>query len=210
MGWHLCLFIEEMPLDSDRFLWSPRSPIHLTPGGVERNNGGMHIAGEAREIVSATLRDYPFEVARAMAGNTWRQFFMVLIDDMFTPGDMGALARDVIPLGFPAREALAMRYGLQYTDQLEAIAVPLRLPHGPVLLLSVLGATIGLWRAVRSRWREGSALALCMLAALAANAFVGGALSKPHYRYQARIIWILPLVALLVIRPPPVRQHEMP
>ena len=202
-GWHLCLFIDDMPLDSDRFLWGPRSPMNLTRERVERNDGGTQIAAEAREIVSATLRDYPLEVARAMVGNTFRQFFMVLIDDMFTPGDMGDLARHVIPSGVPEREALAMQQARQFTDRLEAIAVPLRIPHGPVLLLAVLAAALGLWRALRARWREGYALVLCMLAALAANAFVGGALSKPHYRYQARIIWLLPLVAVLVVRPPP-------
>lgn len=207
-GWHLCLFIDEMPLDSDRFLWGPRSPMNLTRERVERDDGGVQIAAEAREIVSATLRDYPVEVARAMAGNTWRQFFMVLIDDMFTPGDMGDLARHVIPSGFPEREARAMRGALQFTGRLEAIAVPLRAPHGPVLLLAVALAGFGLWRAVRARWREGAALVLCMLAALAANAFVGGALSKPHYRYQARIIWILPLTAVLLVRPPPVPRCE--
>jgi len=207
-GWHLCGFIADMPLDSDSFLWSPRSPMNLTREGVERNDGGVQIAPEAREIVSITLRDYPLEVTRAMAANTWRQFFMVLIDDMFTPGDMGDLARHVIPSGFPPREALAMQQARQFTDRLEAIAVPLRTPHGPVLLLAVLAAAWGLWRALRTRWREGYALVLCMLAALAANAFVGGALSKPHYRYQARIVWLLPLVAVLVVRPP--RPTETP
>jgi hypothetical protein len=49
-------------------------------------------------------------------------------------------------------------------------------------------------------------LLLCVLTALAANASTTGALSKPHHRYQARIVWLLPLGAALAFRPGSVRQ----
>jgi hypothetical protein len=42
---------------------------------------------------------------------------------------------------------------------------------------------------------------LFVLAALLLNAFVCGALSGPYARYQARIVWLVPLLALgLVLR----------
>ncbi len=201
-GWHLCHFIAEMPMDSDRFLWGPGSPMNRNEDGTYRLWGAESIAREAQQIVGETLRAYPLDVARAIALNTVRQFFMVLIDDMFAPQDLPDLTNLVIPEGFPLSEQLAMRNAMQFSNRLEAIAVPLRAPHGLVLLLAVALAGFGLWRAVRARWREGYALVLCVLAALAANAFVGGGLSKPHYRYQARIIWLLPLAAVLVARPP--------
>lgn len=200
-GWHLCHFTGAFPMDSDSFLWNPDSPLNRNPDGSPRADAAIRMAPEAGVIVGQTLRAFPLEVARAMAGNTLRQAVMATIDGMFTPEDLGDLATRIIPAGFPAREAAAFRDGLQYRNALEAWGEPLRAPQGLVLLLAALGAGIGLARALRARWREGYALVLCVLAALAANAFVGGALSKPHYRYQARIIWLLPLAAVLIVRP---------
>ena len=41
-----------------------------------------------------------------------------------------------------------------------------------------------------------------MLAALLLNAAICGALSGPHHRYQARVVWLLPLLAAgLLLRP---------
>ena len=201
-GWHLCHFTAAFPMDSDTFLWNPDSPLNRNPDGSPRADAAVRMAPEASVIVGQTLRAYPLEVARAMAGNTLRQAVMATIDGMFTPEDLGDLATRIIPAGFPAREAASFRDGLQYRNALEAWGEPLRAPQGLVLLLAALGAGFGLWRAARARWRDGAALVLCVLAALAANAFVGGGLSKPHYRYQARIIWLLPLAAVLVARPP--------
>jgi len=36
------------------------------------------------------------------------------------------------------------------------------------------------------------------LLGVALNAVVGGCLSEPHNRYQARVIWLVPLIALVV------------
>jgi hypothetical protein len=41
------------------------------------------------------------------------------------------------------------------------------------------------------------ALTLFLLAAVLGNALICGALSGPHPRYGARIIWLLPVAALL-------------
>jgi hypothetical protein len=44
-------------------------------------------------------------------------------------------------------------------------------------------------------------LLLFALVALGANAAATGALSKPHHRYQARIVWLLPLAVGLAMLP---------
>jgi hypothetical protein len=36
---------------------------------------------------------------------------------------------------------------------------------------------------------------------IVANAAIAGGLSKPHARYQARIVWLLPAAAVLLLLP---------
>ncbi|MFZ9635843.1 MAG: hypothetical protein ACO3EK_18685, partial [Alphaproteobacteria bacterium] len=55
--------------------------------------------------------------------------------------------------------------------------------------------------------------ALAVLVALVANACATGALSKPHHRYQARIAWLAPIAAALLLlpaRPSPARAPMPP
>ena len=61
-------------------------------------------------------------------------------------------------------------------------------------LLSSAPTLLTWWRA---RGGRQSGLVLCVLVGIGANAVATGALSGPHDRYQARIAWLLPLVALL-------------
>jgi hypothetical protein len=67
----------------------------------------------------------------------------------------------------------------------------------PVAALSLLLMPILFWLA----WRRKDAMACSLLAgvfvALCANAFVTGALSDVHGRYQSRVIWLAPFAVLL-------------
>jgi hypothetical protein len=71
--------------------------------------------------------------------------------------------------------------------------------HVPVALaamLLLLGViALGLKRA---RYADLGRLATAITLAILANAFVCGALSNPHDRYGARIVWLAPLVLLLI------------
>jgi hypothetical protein len=65
------------------------------------------------------------------------------------------------------------------------------------VLVVLLAFPVLLWLA----WRgQGLALplALFVLAAVLGNALICGGLSAPHPRYGARIMWLLPLAALLL------------
>ena len=58
---------------------------------------------------------------------------------------------------------------------------------------------------MRRRDRRYCAAVLLVLLALLGNAAICGATSTPHHRYQARIAWLLPLIAGLglAMRTPP-------
>jgi hypothetical protein len=69
-----------------------------------------------------------------------------------------------------------------------------------VFWLSVVLGLYCLWRAILLRDMRALALLLLVCAGVLANAFATGALSKPHYRYQTRIAWLLVIPPLVLLR----------
>jgi len=193
-GWYLCGFLDRLPMDSDAFLWDPHSPLAMDTQGQARPMGSVLIAPEAAEIVAATITAYPWEVFRDAMANVARQLRRVAVGDTLGDDHLALSARRMVAAGF-AGELADFDAGLQMRGVLPETAAPLLLPQLPVLLLSLMVALGWGWRG-----RVGSLLA-CVLVGLLANAAVTGALSKPHDRYQARIVWLLPLVAGLALAP---------
>jgi len=69
-----------------------------------------------------------------------------------------------------------------------------------VLLLSFLLGLYCLWRAIVKRDMRAIGFMLLVYAGVLANAFATGALSKPHYRYQTRIAWLLVVPPMVLLR----------
>ena len=204
-GWHLCAHVHRLPMDSDEFLWDPDSPLHREADGTAIFMGSVRISPEAREIVAATLAAYPLDVAAAMLRNGLRQILLTEIGDTLGNEHLDLSARRMVAAGFP-HELAQFDGGLQMRGLLADVAAPLHLPQAVTLLLAVPLALFAWWRAARAGDRPRLGLVLAALVGLAANALVTGALSKPHHRYEARIVWLLPLAALLAL--PPRRPEE--
>jgi hypothetical protein len=200
-GWHLCAFADRLPMDSDTFLWDGRSPLNRNADGSPRPMGGVAGAAEAQEIIAATLREHPGAVASAMLRNALVQLLKPRVGDTLGNEHLALSARIPIARSFPPRELAAFDAGLQMQGALQARAAPFLAPHIPVLLLSLAGGLWLLWRAMRARDTPRAALLAGALLALLANAAATGALSKPHERYQARIVWLLPLAVMLAALP---------
>jgi hypothetical protein len=200
-GWYLCAFADRLPMDSDDFLWRPDSPVNRAPDGTPRFLGGALLSTEAGAIVRETLATYPMQVAQAMALNALRQLVTAGAGDTLVADHLAAAVRPRIAEGFPARELAAYDAARQPRGDLPAAVAPFLWPHGPVL---VLGAVLTL-RAWRRAAREGDlrrlGLVVGVLVGVTANAFATGALSKPHLRYEARILWLMPIVAALALLP---------
>lgn len=201
-GWDLCAFTGRLPMDSDDFLWLPGSPLNRDAAGRPRGFGGMLLSAEAGEIVAATLAARPLAVALALARNTLRQLFLVRAGDTVGAEHLGANVRDRIAAFFPPRELAAYDAARQVRGQLPPVAQALTPLHLAVLIAALPLALLAA--------RRGEALHAAFLAAiflgLLANAFAGGALSKPHHRYQARLAWLLPVAVALVLMPRPARR----
>jgi hypothetical protein len=200
-GWYLCAYAERLPMDSDAFLWAPDSPVNRAPDGTPRFLGGALLSAEAREIVGETLRTHSIEVAQAMLRNTLVQLVTATAGDTLVADHLATAVRPRIAEGFPARELATYDAALQPRGALAAAAMPFLWPHAPVLLAGAVLALLAWWRAARTRDLRRLGLVVGVLLGVTANAFATGALSKPHLRYEARILWLMPVVAALALLP---------
>jgi hypothetical protein len=200
-GWYLCAFADRLPMDSDAFLWTPESPVNRAPDGSPRPLGGALLSAEAGAIVGETLRSHPVEVAQAMARNAVAQLVTATAGDTLVPDHLAVAVRPRIAEAFPARELAAYDAALQPRGALAEAASPFLWPHGPVLVAGAVLALLAWRRAARADDRRRLGLVVGVLVAISANAFATGALSKPHLRYEARILWLMPVIGALALAP---------
>jgi len=190
--WRLCRWVGRLPADSDDFLWLGDGPVWSDPAGP------TGLASEASEIVAATLVREPFAVLRGLLANVAAQLGRFRIGDTLVPDHLEATVGRQLRVGFPAAESISFAAGLQASGKLPAAAQAFVWPQLPLVVLSALALAVAV-AAARARQRAGFLLVVPL--ALLVNAAVTGGLSKPHDRYQARLIWLLPLAAGALLSP---------
>jgi hypothetical protein len=186
----VCRYLDRLPLNSDAFLWDSSAP-----GGVFMTVPVAEQRALSREQVRFALdviAHRPMEQATATLRNMLYQARMIGLPEFRYDRGMDAFLTTKLP----------PRYLGQHRNTL---AFHGRMPVDPtamLTLLSTLGSlvVIGLAAARGCRsWRNWStpcAAALLVLAGLLANVIICGGMSTPHDRYQARVIWLLPIAAM--------------
>jgi hypothetical protein len=175
--------------------------VNRAPDGTPRFLGGALLSAEAGAIVAETLRSRPAEVAQAMLRNTLAQLVAATAGDTLVPDHLRIAVRPRIAEAFPPRELAAYDAALQPRGRLTEAAAPFLWPHAPVLLPGAVLALVAWWRAARAHDLRRLGLVVGVLVGVTANAFATGALSKPHLRYEARILWLMPVVAAFALLP---------
>jgi hypothetical protein len=197
-GWYLCGVVDRLPMDANDFLWAPDSPVNRDAAGQARFLGGAMLSPEAGEIVAATLRAHPLEVALAVARNAARQAVTAGIGDTLGNDHLAAALRPRLVEGFPAREVAAFDASRQAQDALRDAVSWLAPVHALALAASLPLVAFALWRGggATAAW-----IAAAVLLGLAANAVATGGLSGVFPRYQARVAWLLPVLAAMLLLP---------
>jgi hypothetical protein len=192
----LCEYIDRLPNDSDKFLWSPDSPF--------RKVGSFAgYRGEGREIVVHTIVRFPLWTLNSALKNTARQVVDVRtgIAEGFASYKTSANRQhtsDEMRTYYPS-EYGAFENSRQSRGQLAHLHNLNRL-HRTALIWSLLyGCAIGLLFAKRGQWLQ-TELLVTIACAVLVNSFVSGAFSRPVSRYGNRLIWLLPLFALASYR----------
>ena len=201
-GWHMCRWAGRLPTDADAFLWEPDGPVWAPRDDGAQPGGPISLAPEAAVIVGRALRAEPLAIAGIALANTATQLITARVGDVLGRDDVGAAMLDRIAAALGPAELARAQAGLQWRDGLRQAAGALTWPHPWVLTLAALASLLAWWRAHHASDRPRLRLVLFVLVGLAANAAATGALSGPHHRYQARIVWLLPLAAVLGWRPP--------
>jgi hypothetical protein len=177
----LCPFRHQLPHDANAFLWGKSVFDQLG-----RFDG---LGDELRTIVLGSLREYPTLQAKTAIRAAARQLVRVSTGEgvvttlWHTYGIMERYTPSVIPTMRAARQ----QHGEINFRAINFVQVPIAL-----FSMVLLPAIIGLSRR-RADFARFGLLAGTTMAALLINAIVCGALSNPHDRYGARLIWLAPL-----------------
>lgn len=195
-AWALCAERAKLPVPSDDFLWSD-APA-LTVFQAANSERQRRMSREDKRFAAAVLMSDPLAVVGTTVGSAFVQLVSFDLDNFnYSQAHQAVLQR---------------KYPEAVASQIAATrAANGTMPTGFVLsatiAVTVLSLALLAYWAVRvfgSRYRRASAemqfVALAVLSVFA-NAAVCGGLSGPHARYQMRLIWVLPVVALAFAQP---------
>lgn len=185
----LCDLQNRLPDNANDFLWHEDSPLNDIGGwkGAEP---------ELAALVKATILAYPGSFMTTALKATGEQLLTIRSGDGLT--EWHDMTRRVFDTMLPTQQDLEFNAARQQKKDISPdLFTALNLLHVPVGYLSMIGllGVIG-WGLRRDR-HDLAALALFVTLALLGNAFINGALSNPHDRYQSRMIWLATMVVAM-------------
>ena len=179
----ICNYVGNFSEDSDDFIWGDKG-IWQTADEDTRKK----LSEEEFRFVLAVIRAYPRAQLSKSAANFWGQLNAFGLWDLDASDWVKEVFEETLPGGLPrylksrqARNALPFDFftNVHYWTVYAS-------------LVAIGGFTIVLWRRKPAQLRG---LCLAIFPVVIANAFVTGAMSTVEDRYEARIIWLVPLVA---------------
>jgi hypothetical protein len=200
VGLVACRYLDRMPRDSDAFLWSykPQEGVFSTePIAVQRE-----LAKQDMRFAVATLGYDPFGVIGSSLRSVARQVTLTDLNLFNAASVMGEGLSSSVPASVAA-EIRASRFGrnsmpVELSRWLNLVSACI----AALFLAAVVAGRTGERRLARTRAAAG-----LLLAAVALNASVTGAMSKPHDRYNVRVLWVLQLAALAILVTRSDRKH---
>jgi hypothetical protein len=185
--WELCKHVAELPDNDDLFLWEEGG---IWPSATPAQQSAL--LHEEMPLALATLRTYPGALIQVSFSNFISQLSGFGLDDFdnnnYMQANVGAVLRNARPAYDRSLQAHNATPWQPFTA-VQNITV--------LLSLAVLAVCLpALLRKAEPRWMG---LTLIVLATLLFNAAVTGILSEVDSRYQACIVWLLPLLAGLLL-----------
>ncbi len=187
LNWIVCRSVGNLPENSDVFLWSEGS---VWQSCTDRECD--ELVREEMPLVLGTVRAYPKEQLERSMSNAWDQLSQFGVRDLdavdWLPAEMGRAIpsqKQSYEASRQSRNGLSLKF---FSDmQFWAVMVSLAMIAGCAMLL-------------RGRMpRRLVELAVPMMGMVVANAVVTGVMSMPDDRYEARVIWMIPLIAVLCV-----------
>jgi hypothetical protein len=186
LKWALCSHVQQLPMRENDFLWSD-SGVWSVASPAERDE----LRAEETPFVLAVVRAYPLQQAKRSLQN----FYFNLTHfgpDEFYPTDSWAMR-------MMDERGLYIKQGYLNSKQIrDGMPRKLfdRLQQGTVVASIVLLLLFTRWVIKNSDMIAG--LSVITLYFVVVNAFLTGVFSCFNGRYGGRVIWLLPLLALLL------------
>jgi len=182
----LCDYVQKLSVDSDDFIWGPNGVWQSVP--IETRE---RLQKEEIPFVLATLRAYPSAQLSKSAHNFWQQ----LTTFSFEP-DASDWTLKEFDTVLPNQRAAYLRSRQSQNDLAFDLQTPIQ--NWTVIVSLAVIAAFALRQFRRPPPRLMS-LAAVIIPMVLANAFVTGALSTVEDRYQSRVVWLVPFLALILL-----------
>jgi hypothetical protein len=190
IGYRICGSLDHIGREHNFFLWAPTGPLYAELGGPKA------WTPEARAIILGVLAEDPIGVLAGTARNTLHQLLTIASGDGLEPWRGLPGPEPVIARYFPG-EHHAYLASRQQMGELYTFVHRLTPIHAGAFCLGLVGLVV---LTFRRGWSLAEfALAVLLLAAIVGNAAITGGLSGPADRYQARLLWLSPFIALVVL-----------
>jgi hypothetical protein len=187
-NYKLCQFAGSIPTSTGEFLWNSNSPVYKTDGWYDRD-------GEYKMIIQKTFlesRYLSLHIQESLKA-TAKQFFNFEAGDGLSNKENEHF-RKYFPFEYNSFLISDQNYGLLNFKELNE-------RQHFILAISAIALGFMIWlpslNQLLSSFQSGAILFIILY--LIANAFICGTLSGVFWRYQGRIIWILPLLCIGLI-----------
>ena len=186
-GYTLCRYLDRFPLTEDGFMWGMMSSVPTADGYA--------IKAEQSEIVRGTLAMFPAPMLWHALQNALRQMVTFGAATQVSPAEWAKFVADGMP------EAASLAHTRQAKGAFDGTALDgINALQAGVTFISLLVAIGTLPRLLARGLTRPAALTATTLLVLLTNATFCGALAGVFARYQGRLIWLLPLTAVIAIR----------
>lgn len=190
----LCAYKDRLPATADDFIWHEDSPFRA----IGWWNGAD---AELSRLVVGVIAAYPGAFLSTALQATADQLTMVRTGDGLD--EWQEVTRWIFSSQLPGNRYLDFMGARQQREETtQGLFDALNMVHVPVAHLSGLGMILVAVWGFRTGRRDLAALALFVAIALIGNAFISGALSNPHDRYQSRMVWLATLVVGMALASP--------
>jgi hypothetical protein len=191
-GFKVCEFLPRLPMSADRFLWDWNPPGVFASASPQIRR---QLSAEQYQFVWAVLKYDPLSFAKVLTQDVLRQFFMMGLSEF----DWSNSSH----LNFAAKLPVEYRASFRASAAYRGV-MPTRATSVIQLLVFGLGAAtllaLFVWPRLREQFdRQQLNLVALVLIGVAANAVICGTISGPHDRYEARVAWLIPFVALAAV-----------
>lgn len=171
----MCQYLDRIDVNADDFIWHDNGVYAVVPPEV-----AAAIRQEEKHIFLAAALEHPWTQTVAIARNTLQQLGLFTLRDFEIPS-----SADHTP------DSMTVHEGDRFPPWQVGLSI---LQYAAVLA--------GFGFAVRAWWKGGldddqRQFLVLILATVSLNA-ASGAFSLPASRYEARVIWLIPMAALLI------------